>query len=146
MKKFRGLKVFLLCVLVLILTYLLMWLDVQPILNYVEDAITGEIPVSELEDSPLWHYTRFIEREGTVLVDFSYKYQFVLHNWNTGYIVIDYSAEGLDMNGNLTIGSNSLELLKIRKINGIWEIVEVENFDIGGLNAFITYLFSDSKK
>jgi len=113
---------------VLLLAYLVMFLDTNSLYREVRDVFLWKVDRAETEGRPINAYNmsyRFPDEElGGVNLELVRL--FTLHNFKDGYIWALYSKEAYNKDGKIINGSIGIfTKWKIHKENGEWEIVEI---------------------
>ena len=131
----RPAAIAILVVMVLILTYLLMLWNTNPVVDYVESVFKGEIPYEEVVNTPLRRYdtTRYRNgsiRDGLADVEIDITRMFVIHNFFDGYMWVKYKNVGYDENGKILYCTSEefpfYSKWKIHRENGEWVIVDIQ--------------------
>ncbi len=109
---------------IIVLAVAVMYLDTLPLIHYVEDVFRGNISVEETEGRPVHLYNiqknRPIDR-----VEVEVKQLLSLHCFGKGYVWVHYSCEAWDANGDLCYGAVCYSRWRVEKINGTWEICDI---------------------
>lgn len=109
----------------ILLLYLAMLLSTTPVVRHVKAVFRGEIPRSDVS-ACLEQYDITENRPRITDVKIKVRRRFVLHNFNNGYMWVRFECEAFDSGGNLIYGEVNYPKWSIRKVNGEWEIVDVE--------------------
>ena len=112
--------------------FVLVFLDTNSLIYRVEELFRGEIPEEVTEGTAESRYNYSDQYEtlyhGEVAeVEVSINRIFVLHNFNDGYVLVNYSHEARDGNDRTLCGSWDIQSLwKIHKEDGVWHIVSIQ--------------------
>ena len=103
-----------------------MFINTNSLISDVKNIMSGNVEKSITENNPVSMYNRKGEF-GTISVKVKISRMFVLHNFFDGYMWINYTYEGYDVNGEHTYGSWKIpSLWKIHRENGNWKILEIK--------------------
>jgi len=118
--------VFIAVVALVLVTYLAMLLNTNNLMREVESVFLLEVDLLETDGRPIDVYNFRWLHEHEVFVgqiDFTITRRFVLHNFRTGYIWVQYTYLVYDEAGELLSGSlKARARWSIRKTNGAWDI------------------------
>ncbi len=118
-------KVFLIILIILIASYVIMFLTTNSVMRYAKSVFRGEISVEDVIDTPLYRYYR--DEPEIAKVDVSLKRLFVVHSFKDGYIWVKYDVARMDYSGYEVSGSRDIiSRWKIHKENGEWKVVDIK--------------------
>ena len=126
----KALIIILIIVLVIALYYVAMLISTNSLVDYFKDVVKGNIPETEIADTPLHQYY-VADEDDFKYADVSITRAFVIHNFFDGYMWIDYDIKAYDENDEITSGSATsfpcgLSRWKIHRENGEWKVVEID--------------------
>lgn len=115
--------------LLLVIAYIVLFINIFSLLHEVRAVFLGTVPSSETAGKPIAQYNRYgeyIEQGGIARTKLFFFPYFTLHNFKNGYIWIIYSVEGYDSNGDLLYGTwLSSAKWRIQKNENKWEIIDI---------------------
>lgn len=123
-----------LSIIALILANVLMWVDTNSLIVYVEDVFKGEVPFSEVENTPLNDRGYYVKRDNSIAdskdeiierVDIDISRRFVLHDFFDGFMFVKYSCYGYNQKGEEIYGSIVNSKWIIHKEDGQWRITDI---------------------
>lgn len=103
--------------------------EVKPVLEYAEKIMKGEIEES-LVEGPLdmYGFDYDSKRYQTIFhLEVSLEAEKIVLNEDKteGYIIVNYSREGRDQNGDVCTGTENRAKWSIKKNNGEWDVIDV---------------------
>ena len=108
-----------------IFVYMIMFLNTNSLINEVRDVMKGNVPRAVTENTPLSMYN-FSDDLSNAEVDVSITRRFVLHNFFSGTMWVNYTYETTKNDLDLMPGAYKVpSCWKIRRENGKWKIVEI---------------------
>lgn len=111
----------------ILLIYLIMFINTNSVVGYVNEVMHGDISQSETNGTPLSRYNIKALEPDVDIIEANVTRFFVWHNFFDGYMYVRYSYKGTDENGKLLTASGPLfSRWKIHRENGKWKIVEIE--------------------
>ncbi len=126
MKKIKFFLLFLSVFLAIGLIYYFIYINpLMPLFSEAKAIMSGEMIVDE--EHPLYYYS-FKESVYPETENISY-YFFPYHIWldyKYGYIQVGCTITYRDINGGLVYHGGGQSILHIRKINGVWTVVDVD--------------------
>jgi hypothetical protein len=112
-------------ILTILFVYMVMFIDTNSLLDETKNVFCGKVEASDIEDMPVSRYNVTDSNQDAV-VKLELHRLFTLHNFNDGYIWMNYSCEATSVQGDIDYGADNIySVWKIHKEKGKWKIVEI---------------------
>lgn len=126
----RPASIVLILLISLVVIYLIMLWDTNPVVDYAEAVFNGEIPREEIENTLWCRYDDEDHKEGVTRIDLEIRRLFVIHDFFDGYMWVEYRHAKYDENGDLLYFSGAefpyCTKWSIHKEKGKWVLVDIE--------------------
>lgn len=113
------------CIILMVLAYLIMFLNTNSLVNYVESIYRGKVSSEKLENEWYNHFDIVRKRPEIAQVDIDISRVFVWHNFHEGFMWVNIDCEAHDSSDRVTYGSDAYERWDIKKTERGWEIINV---------------------
>ena len=109
--------------------YIILIIDTHNLMIRAKKIFFCEISENEIEDK-LSRYSlgKYINKNEIGNIELRILRPFTIHNFNKGIIIIKYTHVIYDRNGEILTGSWNIfpVIWKIRKINNVWNVIEID--------------------